>query len=190
MSPRLTELNWPRHTDRLSLRLAEPGDLDAIWAIRVKPGVSEWLTTAADDTAAFRDYYSEPERMAKTIVVELDGSLIGDCMIAIQDAWSQTEVAHLGANTQAELGWVLDPDHQGKGYATEVVRELIRLCFDELGLRRVTAGCFAANEPSWRLMERVGMRREFEGRKDGLHRSGEWMDGLDYSLLAEDWPGR
>ena len=61
---------------------------------------------------------------------------------------------------QAALGWAFHPDHAGHGYATEAVRELLRVCFDDLRLRRVTADCFADNEASWRLMERVGMRRE------------------------------
>ncbi len=88
---------------------------------------------------------------------------------------------------QAELGWVLDPEHTGHGYATEAVRGLLRLCFDDLGLRRVTAVCFADNEASWRLMERVGMRRELHTVRDSLHRSGEWLDGLGYALLADEW---
>ena len=70
------------------------------------------------------------------------------------------------------------------------VSAVIDLCFGPLGLRRVHAGCFAANEPSWRLMERLGMRREESSRKTALHRSGEWMDGLNYGLLAEEWAGR
>ena len=59
-----------------------------------------------------------------------------------------------------------------------------------LGLRRVTAGCFAGNEPSWRLMERVGMRREAHAVRDSLHRSRGWLDGLTYALLAEEWRDR
>ena len=74
--------------------------------------------------------------------------------------------------------------------ACEAVSAVIDLCFGPLGLRRVHAGCFAANEPSWRLMERLGMRREESSRKTALHRSGEWMDGLTYGLLAEEWAGR
>ena len=54
---------------------------------------------------------------------------------------------------------VLHPDHAGHGYATHAVRELLRLSCAELGLRRVTANCFADITASWRLMERVGMRR-------------------------------
>ena len=120
-------------------------------------------------------------------MLERDGELIGDLMVAVGDAWAQAEVTEQAKGLQAELGWVLDPAHEGHGYATEAVRELLRLCFADLGLRRVEAGCFAANTPSWRLMERVGMRRESHTRRDALHRSGEWMDGMAYGLLAEEW---
>ena len=51
----------------------------------------------------------------------------------------------------------------------------------------MTASCFAANTASYRLMERVGMRREAHTVKDALHPSGEWMDGYSYALLADEW---
>ena len=43
-------------------------------------------------------------------------------------------------------------------------------------MRRVTANCFTDNVASWRLMERVGMRRETHAIQDALHRSGQWLD--------------
>jgi RimJ/RimL family protein N-acetyltransferase len=122
-------------------------------------------------------------------VIEREDQLIGDVMLRIEDGWAQAEVAEQGRGVQAELGWTLDPAHQGRGYATEALRAVIGACFTQLGLRRVHAGCFAANEPSWRVMERLGMRREEHSRKTGLHRSGEWMDGMNYGLLAEEWRG-
>ncbi|MDN5771501.1 MAG: GNAT family N-acetyltransferase [Microlunatus sp.] len=73
------------------------------------------------------------------------------------------------------------------GYRCLATRALLRVCFAELGLRRVTAGCFADNIASWRLMERLGMRREAHTIRDSLHRSGRWLDGLRYALLAEEW---
>ncbi len=88
---------------------------------------------------------------------------------------------------EAELGWVLDPAYAGRGYATEAVQGLLRLCFEELGLRRVTAGCFADNVASWRLMERVGMRRELHTVRESLHRTKGWLDGFGYALLADEW---
>ena len=74
-----------------------------------------------------------------------------------------------------------------KSLVVERDGEVLRVCFEDLGLRRVTAECFATNEASWRLMERVGMRREAHSVRDSLHRSGEWMDGLGYALLADEW---
>jgi RimJ/RimL family protein N-acetyltransferase len=132
----------------------------------------------------------EPGRLERTLVVELAGVVIGDLMIRVEDAWAQVEVKEQARGVQAELGWVLDPGHQGKGYATEAVRALLGLCFDALGLRRVTAGCYAPNEASWRLMERVGMRCEVHTVRDSLHRSGEWVDALGYALLADEWRAR
>ena len=39
--------------------------------------------------------------------------------------------------------------------ATEAVEALLRICFDGLGMRRVTAGCFADNVPSWRIFAEI-----------------------------------
>jgi RimJ/RimL family protein N-acetyltransferase len=175
------------HTERLTLRPATSDDVEATWGFRRLEVVSEWITRAPRTLVDYREQFEDPERLAKTLVIELDGEVIGDLMIAFDDAWSQAEVAEQAEGVQAELGWVVHPDHAGRGYATEAVRELLRLCFEGLGLRRVTANCFADNESSWRLMERVGMRREVYTVKDSLHRSGEWLDGIGYALLAEEW---
>jgi RimJ/RimL family protein N-acetyltransferase len=108
-------------------------------------------------------------------------------MVAIEDAWAQAEVAEQARGVQAELGWVLDPAVAGQGLATEAVQAVLRVCFVDLGLRRVTASCFADNVPSWRLMERLGMRRETHAVRESLHRNGEWLDGFGYALLADEW---
>jgi len=184
---------WPIRTPRLEIRRCTPDDLDALWEVRRIPEVNRWLGVAPATREEFRERYLEPDRLAATFVIELlppaqpQPTVIGDLMVRIQDAWAQLEVADDAEGVQAELGWALDPAFAGVGYATEAVRAAIDVCFGPLGLRRVHAGCFADNEPSWRLMERLGMRREEFSRKTGLHRSGEWMDGMNYGLLAEEW---
>lgn len=185
---------WPVRTDRLQIRPMSAPDIDAMWQWRRQPDVNRWLGLAPATIEAFRERYLDPERLASMHIVELlpaDDDLapvpIGDIMIRIGDGWAQLEVADQAKGVEAELGWVLDPDHTGRGYATEAIRAVIDVCFGPLGLRRVHAGCFADNEPSWRLMERLGMRREEFSRKTALHRSGEWLDGLNYGILAEEW---
>lgn len=187
MTTDLSAVAWPVRTRRLALRPATPDDLDATWAFRRLPEVWEWVTTASADRAVYAEVFASPGRLASTLVVELDGTVVGDLMLAVEDAWAQTEVRERARGVQAELGWTLDPAHHGHGYATEAVAALLRTCFEDLGLRRVVASCFADNVASWRLMERLGMRRETYAVRDSLHRSGAWLDGVTYALLAEEW---
>ncbi len=190
MSSKLDRVAWPVRTARLTIRPPVRSDLEATWRIRREESVSRWITSAPGTLDEYREKFENPDRLAKTLVVELDGEVVGDLMLAVEDAWSQTEVAEQAKDVQAELGWCLDPARQGHGYATEAVEALIRICFEDLGLRRVTANCFADNEASWRLMERVGMRRELYTVSESLHRSGVWLDGMGYALLADEWRAR
>ncbi len=176
-------------TERLVLRRGRASDVDATWRFRRLPEVGEWLPHVEDDAhdASYRDRFLDPERLAKLLIIELDGEVIGDLMLRIEDAWAQNPPQPLAQRAHAEMGWTLDPAHGGKGYATEAVAGLITVCFERLGIRRVSAVCFADNVPSWRLMERLGMRREAHWVKESLHRSGAWLDSYHYALLAEEW---
>lgn len=187
MSHPLDTLEWPVHTGRLLLRRATPDDLDATWAFRRLPEVHDWLGAATATYDAYRERYFRGKRLADLLIVELDGQVIGDLMLKVQDGWAQEEVADQAKCVQGELGWTFDPAFGGNGYATEAVRALVDLCFGPLGLRRLHADCFFDNEPSWRLMERLGMRRELHSVKESLHRTKGWLDGLSYALLAEEW---
>jgi RimJ/RimL family protein N-acetyltransferase len=108
-------------------------------------------------------------------------------MLRREDAWAQTKVAEHARGAQAEVGWVLDPTFTGHGYATEAVRELLRHCFEDLGVRRVVANCFLDNADSLRLMQRVGMRRETHAIRESLHRSGRWLDTVVYAVLVDEY---
>ena len=62
----------------------------------------------------------------------------------------------LGGRT-AELGWILDRHHWGRGYAGEAVRAAMDYGRRERGIRRFIAQCDSENEASYRLMQRLGM---------------------------------
>lgn len=186
--PDWERLVWPRSTERLTLRPATAEDADAMFAYRSLEPVARWMTQLPTDGAEWRADFAK--RSPYTLTILLDGETVGDLFLKTEDAWAQAEVRERAKDVSAEIGWCLAPAHEGRGYATEAVRELLGIAFDGLGLRRVTAICFADNEPSWRLMERVGMRREAHHVRDNLHRDGEWYDGFTYAMLADEWPGR
>lgn len=185
--PTLAELTWPKKTARLSLRLAGEADLEPMWEYRRLDPVGRWMTDASKDLDAFVAKSTADHRLNDTIVVEVDGRLVGDLMVRVESPWAQGEVKEQAKDTQAEIGWCLDPAVQGHGFGTEAAAALLGIGFGDLGLRRLIAQCFADNEPSWRIMERIGMRREAYSVKDSLHRSGVWMDGMLYAMLAEEW---
>jgi RimJ/RimL family protein N-acetyltransferase len=185
-------LERPLHTERLTLRPATADNADPTWQFRRLESVNEWLTGCPTDLDGYRELFSDPARLATTIIVTLGhdpaAPIIGDLMLRREHAWARLDVADQARDTQAQLGWVLDPAYTGHGYATEAVRELIRYCFHDLGVRRVTANCFLDNDTSRRLMERVGMRRELHAVRESPHRSGRWLDTVGYAILEEEWP--
>jgi RimJ/RimL family protein N-acetyltransferase len=108
------------------------------------------------------------------------GKLIGNLYLARQefDTW--------------ELGFVFNERYQGKGYAGSAARALVSDVFENKNAHRVVARCNPLNEPSWRLLERLGMRREGHLVKNiyfGRDEEGQplWQDTYEYGVLAEEW---
>jgi RimJ/RimL family protein N-acetyltransferase len=88
---------------------------------------------------------------------------------------------------QAEVGFTLSRDGQGRGYATEALRAVLGVAFRQ-GVHRVIGNCDARNAASARLMERAGMRREAHHVEDWWV-SGEWTSSFVYAMLAREFSG-
>jgi RimJ/RimL family protein N-acetyltransferase len=180
-------LSWPVRTERLLIRPIEPDDLAAIFAIRSQPEAALWLSGAATSYDAFVEEWTTSDRFDTTLVIELADRLVGDVFLKVTDAWSQRETRDRARGTQGDIGWLVDPAYAGQGLATEAARALLRICFEGLGLRRVTAAAFADNGASLRVMEKIGMRIEGRGVREALHRDRGWVDGVNAALLADEW---
>jgi ribosomal-protein-alanine N-acetyltransferase len=90
-----------------------------------------------------------------------------------------------GVSQSASLGYWMGEPYAGKGYMTRAVRAACAYVFDKQGLHRVEASCLPTNEPSRRLLERVGFRKEGYARSY-LNINGEWRDHLLFALLDND----
>ena len=184
----IENVSWPLRTERLSIRRAEESDAAAFHGYRRLPEVSDWLPRLSTDLANVEERFREDDFLKRTFAIEVDGRMVGDLYLSLSDAWAQAEVQDRTVDAQAEIGWALDPAYQGRGLALEAARRLMALCFEDLGVHRVIAICFADNVASWRMMEKLGMRREAHTVQDSLHRERGWLDGYTYALLAEEWP--
>lgn len=84
------------------------------------------------------------------------------------------------------FGYVLNRRYWNRGYMTEVLSAILKLCFEKLDLNRVEAEHFAGNEGSGRVMRKCGM--EFEGiRKQELKVKGIFRDVVYYGITKERW---
>ena len=183
----LNDLSWPRRTERLTVCRLTPEDADTLWALKSNQELNRWTTRLYASRQEFR---ADWDALATThLMAHCYGRLAAYLMVKHQDAWSQTDVTEQARGQQVELGWVVAPWAQGRGVATELVREGLAIAFD-MGVHRVEAGCFAENTGSWKVMEKVGMRREIHTVRDCMHRDGQWHDGYGYAMLAEEFRGR
>jgi [ribosomal protein S5]-alanine N-acetyltransferase len=85
-----------------------------------------------------------------------------------------------------EIGWVFNPNYHNNGYASEAAHSVLKYGFETLNLHRVIATCQPENIPSWRVMEKLGMRREGYFKKC-IPQGNEWWDEYYYALLQEEW---
>ena len=178
-----------RHTDRLLLRPVTEADLDRMLEYRNLPEVTNWLIHTVVEPDAFREAWRKAadNPADHSVAAVLDGTVIGTVSLELDDGMIQPGGP---PRTEALLGYIFDPAFAGQGYATEAVREVLHHAFTTLGVRRVTAGCFADNHASVRILEKMGMRREQHGVQDSWHADHGWIDGYTYALLADEWSRR
>jgi len=84
---------------------------------------------------------------------------------------------------RGELGYVIDADFWGHGYATEAAAALLRFGQGTLRLRDITATCRPENTASAKVLEKIGMIQVGLRRADKLIR-GRWRDSLVFSAVG------
>ena len=84
-----------------------------------------------------------------------------------------------GDTREGRLGYFLEPQHWGRGYATEAASLVLDFAFGELGAAVVRASCDERNSASERVMQRSGMQRE--PRCEALGRRA-------HRISREEWP--
>jgi RimJ/RimL family protein N-acetyltransferase len=88
-----------------------------------------------------------------------------------------------------EFGVTLDPEHSGRGYATEGARALIDALVDGHDAHRVVAFCDARNASVARVFQRLGLRHESRQVEADWFK-GEWTTLDGWAVLGAEWRER
>ena len=173
-------------TSRLILRPFQESDLAAFTAYRSDPEVARYQSWEAPYSLAQAAVYLEEMKQAQpgmpgvwvAFAIERQSApgIIGDCAFQVLS----------NDPLQAQIGYTLAREHWKQGYASEAVQSLLNYLFVEFNLHRITASCDAENTASFRLMERVGMRREAQFIEN-IWFKGSWGSEFVYALLRSEW---
>ncbi|MEE2908387.1 MAG: GNAT family N-acetyltransferase [Planctomycetota bacterium] len=174
----------PRSSDRLCLRPLTLDDVETMHRLFCSPGVYEGLASIPQHPDL--DFARDRVRSGCQRITECQGLTLLACL-----GNSSGEVIGeigLGINwrhRKGGLGYLLDADYRGQGYASEMLQGLIEHAFGPMGLHRLYAATYPENEASKKLLDRNGFT--LEGMSRGAYcKEGQYLDGLEWSLLASD----
>lgn len=146
----------PIATERLQLRPHNIADADAWHRLVSDPRVIRHLSWPQRDAAAARQHLLDRTRHTTlwqaddflALAVTHEGAVIGDVSLQLRSVASDIRAV--------EVGWLLDPEHQGHGYATEAVRALLDVAFTQVQARIALAVIADDNTRSIALAQRLG----------------------------------
>ena len=177
-SPELT-------TPRLLLRPFEADDVDDLFEYAKDPEWAEYLLDSVPQPYTRRNaeefiahqMLASPDVQSSWAIV-LDGTGIGGVTLIIDPRHETGEIHYALAKT-----------HWGRGFMPEAAGAVVDWGFRRRGLAKISTLADVANRRSWRVMEKLGMRRE--GVSRSYHKDPRpdkpRIDFVDYGLLREEW---
>jgi RimJ/RimL family protein N-acetyltransferase len=166
---------------RCRYRLTTDRDVEHMWSAAQHPGFTDgmqWEPPSDREPTVQRIREDAEEWHAGSaysfaIETDPDGVFVGRITIR------RVEEADLW-----DIGFWIHPTLWGRGYGTEAAATMLAFGFERLGARRIEAAAATWNEPSWRLLERVGMQR-VRVNPEGLRKKGQWVPEYLYAVDRE-----
>ncbi|SHJ96125.1 Protein N-acetyltransferase, RimJ/RimL family [Clostridium cavendishii DSM 21758] len=172
-------------TDRLVLRRFSPDDWKDLHEYLSNELVVKYEPYGIYDEESSKKeaLYRSKEECFFAVCLKENDKLIGNVYFNIKDpkeflTW--------------EIGYVFNPKYSKRGYATEACKRILDYGFEELNACRIVAMCNPKNINSWRVLERLKMRREGHLVKNIFFKYDEkgkpiWHDTYEYAILKNEW---
>jgi RimJ/RimL family protein N-acetyltransferase len=173
-------------TDRLNFRLVSSSDLSNIHELHSLPETDEFNTLGIPGSI------QETEKILNDWIAGQNAEPPTSYIFCLDLADSNQFIGIIALNIgkpnykTAEIWYKLDVKYWRQGYATETLKKILEVGFNDLQLHRIEAGCAADNIASIKTLEKAGMTREGMKRKK-LPIRGAWKDNYFYAILEEDF---
>jgi ribosomal-protein-alanine N-acetyltransferase len=175
-------------TDRLIVRNFTVNDWQALYLMIAQYQASEYAAydqpwpTSPEEIKGATEWFTGGDSYLAACLKDT-GQLIGFVALNPEDS---------AEGRAFNLGYVFNADYHGKGYATEACRAVLERAFGQLQAQKVVTGTAAANQPSCRLLHRLGFQKISERTvsfRTGANGEPVEFLGYSYNLSKEAWEG-
>jgi ribosomal-protein-alanine N-acetyltransferase len=165
------------------LRCLDRNDLNDFHQVRNHPEVLRYLGRAPQPL-------EKTQEVLQKVLEEISNNrsiIWGICLkghsnvIGNVSYWKMQPDHHFG-----EIGYVLLPDHWRSGIMSEAIVAVLKYGFMVMNLHRVEANIDPENTASYRLLEKIGFRREAIF-KENFYFDGRFSDSYIYGLLKSEF---
>ncbi|MFN7249844.1 MAG: GNAT family N-acetyltransferase [Anaerobacillus sp.] len=176
MNPLMIEFPTEFYTERLLIRMPQPGDGKAVFDA-IQASIDElkpWMPFAQNEQSEeeieinIRDAYVKfinREDLRLLIFLKDTGEFIASSGLH-RINWDVPKF---------EIGYWIDTRYSGKGYITEAVQEIANFAFSELKANRIEIRCDLKNEKSRKIPERLGFTLEGILKNDAISTDGKGL---------------
>ncbi len=171
-------------TERLVMRKMMPADADDMFEYAQNPLVTQFLLWEPHVSRKFthsylkfiQGQYAQGSFFDWALTLAENGKMIGTCGFASIDL----------ENNAGEIGYVINPDFWGMGYATEALSRAMSFGFGVLGMHRIYVRIMSGNQASERVAKKCGMRHEAT-LYSSLLVKGEYRTIKIYAILRDEF---
>ena len=154
-------------TSRLLMRRFTLADVPKLFAMSLEPGLGRWIPDQV-----YRDV-DHAEQVARALIAYSEGPpdpRTRPYVLGIEDRSTGALIGHVGlsaARDSVEIGYAIEEQLHGKGFATEAVRAVADWALASLSLPEVLGVVAADNVASCRVLEKAGFVRSHDEQKRG-----------------------
>ncbi|AIR05634.1 acetyltransferase [Cedecea neteri] len=160
------------------VRHAEPGDAEALQKMYAHPALyRDTLQLPHPPLKAWHDRITDPRPGSRHLVACIGDEIVGQLTLTVEQSPRRSHVATFGMGVHY--------DHQGKGIASALLKEMIALCDKWLRVERIELTVYTDNAPALAVYRKFGFEVEGTGKLFAL-RDGEYVDAY---FMARFKPG-
>ena len=180
----MTQMQLPITTSRLVLRTLRDTDFDDLFEMATHPDVYRYIRppmTAEQTRDHIQErmppwFFEDMKWYSLAVHLKEETRVMGEVVFRYESRDCR----------RMEIGYRFHPEYQGKGYAYEAVKVVADELFEVFKIHKMAAYCIRENQPSRRLLEKMGMKEEGVKRDQQLL-NGQWFDLVVYGVLEHEF---